>query len=175
MAKITVSIKDNISKSLKKLEAKLQDMTPVFKDIADYEWSQTRFRYVKQIDPRGNKWPDPFTIRRGTGPETGTGAFTTKRGWDYVVASNYKATPPGYRFFDPGRGDKILRDTGTLFNSIGRAYGKDYAVVGTNVSYAKKNQEGQGKTKARPFLGINAKTVSNIKKTVKFYIMGATK
>lgn len=144
-------------------------MSPAFKDIADYEWSQTRLRYTKETDPQGNKWAKPFTIRRN-----GDGGTNTQfnNPWGYVVASNYKAAPPGFHFFDPGRGDKIMRDTGTLFNSIGRAYGKDFAIVGTNIEYAKENQNGTNGKTARPFLGINNKTLSNVKKVVRFYLGG---
>lgn len=171
MAQITIT--GNVSKELKKLENKLTDMTPVFKDIADYEWSQTRLRYTREQDPNGKKWPDPFTIRRNGG--TNAGRRSQEEAWGYVLASNYHAAPPGYHFFDAARGDKIMRDTGTLFSSIGRAYGKDYAIVGTNIEYAVDNQNGTGSRQARPFLGINKKTYDNVKKVVEFYLMGASR
>lgn len=174
MAKIEVSINENVGKELQRLSKSLADMSPAFKDIADYEWGQTRLRYKKEIDPDGKKWPDSFTIRRGTGPETGSGRFAKTTGWDYVKASNYHATPPGYRFFDASKGDKILRDTGTMFNSIGRAYGKDFALVGTNLKYARNHQEGIG-VKQRTFLGLNKKSLENIRKTVTSYLIGAKK
>lgn len=160
MASISVNLQDNVSKELDKLAGKIDDMTPVFKDIADYEWSQTRLRYTKQVDPEGKRWPNPFTIRRDGGNARRMQGVDP---WGYVVKSNYHAAPPGYHFFDAGRGDKIMRDTGTLFSSIGRSYGKDYAIVGTNIEYGKKNQEGDG-VKPRPFLGINKKTFDNVKK-----------
>lgn len=164
-----VKITGNISKEIENLTAKLKDMTPVFKDIADLELSATRLRFTKEVDPNGNKWPEPFTVRRDGG---GNRSQEFRNPWGYVVASNYHAAPPGYHFFDPARGDKILRDTGNLFNSIGRAYGPNFAIVGTNVDYARKNQEGDG-VKARPFLGINQKTYENIKNLTEFYLTGA--
>lgn len=167
MDDLKISIQGNITQSLRNLSNQIQDMTPVFKDIADLEWSQTKLRFNKQQDPDGKKWPDPFTLRKGTGPETGSGKFAKTKGWDYVVNSNFKATPPGYRFFDASRGDKILRDTGTLFNSIGRAYGPDYAIVGTNISYAPKLQNGRF-----PFLGINIRTLRNVNFVVNKYMKG---
>lgn len=129
MGKIVV-IDAGVQKGLNDLAKKLQDMTPVFKNIADLELSQTKLRFRNEQDPQGNDWPDPITLRRES-----TGVRSPGQGnpWDYVVASNYHATPPGYRFFNRALGDKALRDTGTLFNSIGRAYGKDFAVVGTNL------------------------------------------
>lgn len=165
-----IKIQETITKKLNHLASKIEDMTPAFKDIADYEFTQTKLRFNNEEDPEGKKWPNPFTIRRD-------GAGSRAQGgnpWGYVVKSNYHAAPPGYHFFDSSRGDKILRDTSTLFNSIGRAYGKNYAIVGTNVEYARKHQEGIG-VKQRMFLGINKKTLENVNKTIKFYLMGAVK
>lgn len=169
MAEIT--IRNTITPLMSKLSKGVSDMTPAFKQIADYELAQTKMRYIREQDPDGKKWEDPITVRRDGNGGRNT-AFNNP--WGYVVASNYHAAPPGYHFFDAARGDKIMRDTGSLFLSIGRAYGKDYALVGTNKEYAKKNQEGQG-VKARPFLGINKKTIDNVKKVVKFYLMGVSK
>ena len=96
--------------------AKLSDMTEVYKRIANLELSETKKRFVKEEGPDGEKWPEPFTLRRDG---TGTGINQYPNPWAYVVASNYHATPPGYRWW--ARPDKILRDTGTLFNSFGIA------------------------------------------------------
>lgn len=164
MAGLTISVKSNVSNKIGNLKNKMSDMTPFFKDIADLELSQTKLRFTRQVNPQGEKWPKPFTIRRGNGPETGSGARTNKRGWDYVVASNFHATPPGYRFFNPNRGDKVLRDTGNLFKSIGRAYGRNFASVGTNVGYAKTLQAGKFQ-----MFGINQKTIDNINKIARIY------
>ena len=160
---------EDVLKKLSLLRIAFTDMSQVFKDIADLELSQTKQRFVQQVDPDGKKWPTPFTLRKGTGPETANGpqrsGYTSQQRWNYVVASNHHATPPGFRFFSSSRGDKILRDTGRLFNSIGRSYGKDFAVVGTNVEYAKKHQDGEGVRK-RAFLGITQKTVQNIEDVI---------
>ena len=171
MADIEVS-SDKIVKALDKLVDKMADMTPAFKDIADYELAQTKLRFIKERDPDGNEWETPFTIRRDGGGGRDT---TFNDPWEYVIASNYKAAPPGFHFFDKGRDDKILRDTGNLFNSLSRAYGPGYAIVGTNVSYADDNQFGLGNTKARPFLGLNRQSVQNVEKVIKFYLMGTVK
>lgn len=161
----TITLSGNALTAIVELENRLEDMSPAFKDIADHELSETKLRYVKQQDPEGTPWPDPITIRRDGGGGANT-AFTDP--WAYVVASNFHAAPPGYHFFDRGRGDKVLRDTGTLFNSISRAYGSDFAVVGTNIEYAQKLQSGRF-----PFLGINAKTEENVLKVVEFYLVGS--
>lgn len=165
-----IKIKDNITESLSKLSKQISDMTPAFKSIADYELSQTKLRYRDEKDPEGKKWVEPFTIRRdGNG---GAGRRNQASAWGYVVKSNYHAAPPGFHFFDSARGDKIMRDTGSLFASLSRAYGKNFALVGTDKEYAKENQEGTGKRTARPFLGINKKTFDNVKKVVTFYLKG---
>lgn len=166
----SVKINENITKGLRELEKRLEDMTPVFKALADLELGQTKIRFTDQKDPEGKKWPEPNTIRRGKGPETGSGsrtkttAWSGKEAWDYVVASNHYATPPGWRFFNKAKGDKVLRDTGMLLKSIGRAYGKDFARVGTNREYAPKLQSGRF-----PFLGLNEKTMENVSETLSIY------
>lgn len=173
MAAITIT--ETITKGLKDLSKRLEDMTPAFKRIADYEWASTKLRYKEALDPDMKEWPDPITIRRGAGPESGSGKRTKRTGWSqadawkYSVAARFHATAPGYHFFDPFK-DRPMIDTGSLFASIGRAYGKDYAIVGTNKEYATKLQNGRF-----PFLGVNDKTVDNVKKVAKFYLMGAKK
>ena len=144
--------------------AKLSDMTEVYKRIANLELSETKKRFVKEEGPDGEKWPEPFTLRRDG---TGTGINQYPNPWAYVVASNYHATPPGYRWW--ARPDKILRDTGTLFNSFGIAYGRDYAIVGTNLEYARKHQDGIG-VQQRRMLGINKRTEDNVRKAIIDYI-----
>lgn len=83
------------------------------------------------------------------------------------------------------KGGKILIDTAVMFNSIGRRFSKYFALVGTNIKYAKYHQDGgvynvpahtrkssTGKiysvrsydlnTPQRAFLGINKKTIENV-------------
>lgn len=170
MASITIDDK-RVIKALKNLAKSLDDMTPFFKDVADLELSRTKVSYLKEVGPDGKKWDEPFTLRRG-GPGQVNTSFEDP--WRYVVASNYHAAPPGFRFFDRASGDKVLRDTGTMFNSISRAYSKTYAVVGTNVEYAKKHQYGDG-VKQRAFLGINQQTIDDINKLIKEYLEGSVK
>lgn len=182
-----IKIVNNISKSLNELSKKLVDMSPVFKALADLELSQTKLRFIDEKDPEGKKWPEPFTLRRDP---TGAAARTSFRNrvrrqlqkdyqrkvsnaeaashidpWNYVKASNYHAAPPGFRFFDKSVGDKALRDTGLLLKSIGRAYSKNFAVVGTNTEYAKKLNDGRF-----PFLGLNQKTVENVENVTTQYL-----
>lgn len=177
MAKVTYSDRKAQGK-LSNLKKFLQDMTPVYKEIADLEHSQTLQRFKRQVEPDGTPWAEPFTIRKGSGPETGSGARsegTFTRPWDYVRASNYQATPPGYRFFNAAKGDKIGRDSGSLFLSITRVYGPDYAIVGSNREYADDFQNGTGPRQPRPFIGINDKTITNIERTVRKFFGRITK
>lgn len=182
MAKVVLNTNvKELAKKLGTMTKKLENMTPAFKDIADLELMETKLRYKKEIAPDGTPWPVPFTIRRGEYTETGSGARTKTSAWSkvdawkYVVASRYHATPPGWRFFNEAFGDKILMDTGLLFKSLGRAFGKNYAIVGSNRSYSKAVQDGSGRRKARPYLGINQQTYNNVETVMKSYIKGVLK
>lgn len=166
MAKVTISSR-KLNAGLAELVKRLEDATPAFRDISDRELSATKLRFRDEKDPDGGLWPDPITIRRDGGAARRTQGLDP---WAYVIASNYHATPIGWHFFDRARGDKVLRDTGTLFNSIGRDFGKNFALVGTNIEYSKKLQNGRF-----PFLGINRKTEENVRVTLESYISGALK
>lgn len=174
---VKIAIKDVAGVRIAQMMKSLMDMTAFFKALGDMELSDTKQRFVEQVDPYGKKWATPFTLRKGIGPETARGAtsqMSADQRWNYVMSSNYKATPPGYRFFRKSSGDKILRDTSTLFNSIGRAYSKDYVVIGTNVEYAEQHQFGLGSKKRRPFLGINEQTYANVDSLI-YKILGIKK
>lgn len=158
-----------LSITLDKLDKGLKNLAPIFKNIADLELADTKLRFIQEIDPEGKKWEDPVTLRRDG---SGTNMNEFDNPWAYVVASNYHATPPGYRWWR--RPDKILRDTGTLFNSIQSSYGYNYAIVGTNLEYAKKHQDGIG-VKQRKFIGPSKKTKDNIHKAVNAYLKGIIK
>lgn len=134
-------------------KTKLKSLSPVFKAIGDLELSQTKLRYIKEEDPDGNPWPDPITIRKTAGESRDIQDHD--EAWAFLV--RFHAIPKGWHFFDRGR-DKVMRDTGILFNSIQRLYTDTYAIVGTNTKYGKKLQEGRFR-----FLGINKKTEDNIK------------
>ena len=167
---VTVKINDKkLAKAIQNLTKKLENMTPAFKDIADLELSETKLRFKDQVDPQGIKWANSVTIRRDSGgskyrPEVARRLFL-ERG---VIL-------PGWHFFNPGMGDKILRDTGQLYKSLGRAYGPDYAIVGTDKEYANDVQNGGGKRIARPFLGINERTLENVRFVSEKYIKGVLK
>ena len=170
-SKLEISLKgiEKLQSKIEKLRASLKDMTPVFKDIADLEWSQTKLRFTKQVDPTGKPWPDPITLRRDGDGGRNT-AYTLDQAWDYVIKSRFHAAPPGFHFFSKARGDKAMRDTGTLFNSIGRSYGPNSATVGTNLSYAKKLQTGRF-----PFIGLNERSIRNVESVLNKYMKGLTK
>ena len=127
----------------------------------------TKLRFDKQVDPKDKPWPDPITIRRDAGGNRG--GFTREQSWNYVLKSNFHAVPKGWHWFDRNR-DKVLRDTGTLFNSISRDFGKDFAIVGTDLSYAEKLQTGRF-----PFIGITSRTESNLDIAMNAFLKGAFK
>lgn len=171
MASIVLNIGD-VLKRLDKMSNGLADQTQFFKNISDLELSQTMMRFRTETDPDGEKWEDSNTIRRdGGGAGTGRGGFTAEQSWNYVLKSNFHAVPPGWHWFDRARGDKVLTDTGTLRRSIGISYGADYGIVGTNLSYAKRNQDGDG-VKQRQFLGVNDRTMKNIETALDAYMKG---
>jgi phage gpG-like protein len=172
MASIKLDV-SNVLRRFKKVSSGLDDMSPVFRQIAVLEQGQTLMRFRTEKDPDGKRWPDSKTIRRDANAAR-DGRFTRENAWNYVLKSNFHAVPPGWHWFSRARGDKVLTDTGTLRRSIGIAYGKDYAIVGTNIEYAEKHQEGIG-VKRRAFLGINAQTNKNIEEAFEAYFKGLLK
>lgn len=171
MASVVFDVRKAIS-GLSGLNKGLGDKTKLFKAIADLELSDTMFRFRDQEDPEGKKWPDSKTIRRDASGSVG--GYTQEQSWNYVLKSNYHAVPPGWHWFNPGMGDKVLTNTGTLRRSIGIAYGPDYGIVGTNLSYAKKHQEGDG-VAMRQFLGVSKLTESNVEQALNLFLGGLLK
>lgn len=164
MASIVFDISD-VVKKLKVIDEKHSDMTPMFKMIAEFEKSQTLLRYKDEVAPDGTKWRNPIAIRRdGTATPN---RMDKSRAWHYWKFSNFKAVPKGWHTFDRGLGDKTLRDTGVLMNSIQEKFGKDFAMVGTNIKY------GQYVTNLGfNFLGVNNKTISNVRKAYSLFMRG---
>lgn len=167
MASVIVYLTDALKK-LSGADSKLSDQTQFYRNLSELELSDTLLRFKAQKDPDGKKWPEPFTIRRDG---EGGNRMDRDAAWGYVVSSNFHAVPPGYHFFDASRGDKILRDTGTLFDSLGVSFGKDYGIVGTNLEYAEKHQNGEG-VQQRRFLGISKSTNNNVKQALSAYLKG---
>ena len=58
--------------------------------------------------------------------------------------------------------------------SISTAYGKDFGIVGTNLEYAKKHQEGIG-VEMRQFLGISKSTEGNVEDAINAFLGGILK
>lgn len=163
---ILIDIK-GVIQGLQGAEGQLYDFTKFFQYVADLELADTKLRFKKQVDPSDKPWPDPITIRRDAGGNRG--GFTRKQSWNYVLKSNFHAVPKGWHWFDRNR-DKVLRDTGTLFNSLSRDFGKDFAIVGTDLSYAEKLQTGRF-----PFIGITSRTESNLDIAMNAFLKGAFK
>lgn len=146
---VSVTIGPDLVKRFDDLLDLMSDMTPFFKDLADLELSETHSRFNKQVDPDFKPWALPTAARRRTGRAN-----------------------PRTRPFSKSLGDKILRDTGTMYNSIGRAYGKDFAEVGTNISYAVYHQSDEPRTviPQRKMFGVNKVTLETIDKLIKAYL-----
>ncbi len=65
MATISVNIStEEIEKTLKELEEKLEDPTPVLRDIGEYMLGSIDVGFQTETDPNGNPWlpNSPFTI-----------------------------------------------------------------------------------------------------------------
>lgn len=190
MADVIIDL-SKVMKGLAQAKANFEDMTPFFHNVADLELADTKLRFETQKDPDGKKWPDPHTIRKG-GPdpknpkksgfkkrvrdinaeanEFGVSVSERDLAWNYVVNSNFHGIPNGWHWFDRGRGDKAMIDNGTLLNSISRAYGKDFAIVGTNLEYAEKLQTGRF-----PFIGVTSRTQDNIDEAMQVFLKGLFK
>lgn len=166
MASITINVK-SVSKGLSNMQKNFLNMSRFYKNLADLELSQTMLRFRTEKDPDGKNWPDSNTIRR----DSGGSQYSREEAWDYVLSSNFHAVPKGWHWFNRSRGDKVLTDTGTLRRSLGIAYGPDYAIVGTNLSYAKKHQDGDG-VQQRRFLGVNKQTEENVNIAMTAFLKG---
>lgn len=156
---------DKIIGKLKKLSGNLSDMTDFYREVSQLELSNTLLRFREEKAPDGTKWRDPITLRRSGGGS----ASSKEQAWGYWKASNFHAILPGWRFFSRAQGDKVLRDTGVLNQSIQRVSGKDYAEVGTNVQYGKHVQN-----LGFPFLGISKQTEKNVVKVFMDYMRNKT-
>lgn len=164
-----VTIEFNIEEIVKKIDylsERMKNMEPFYKDISAIELGDTKLRFRDEIKPDGERWRTPITLRR----DGGGSRFAPWQAWAYWKKSNFHAIPSGWHFFDKGKGDKILRDTGNLFNSIQSRYDKSSAVVGTDVRYGKYVQN-----LGFDFIGISDKTSENIDKIFVKYLENATK
>lgn len=158
MARIELSIGETLAK-LRNLKKGFSDLSELFKNIADREYSSTLLRYEEQVDPSGKKWRTPMTIRK----DLGGSSFSKEQAWHYWKKSNFHALPSGWHRFNSK--DKILRDTGILNESIQRKYGINFAEIGTNLKYGEYVQN-----KGFEFLGVSEDTKDNIKEAFEAFI-----
>lgn len=159
MARIVLDFKDAFKK-IKSLEDGFKDMSEFFQNVADLELSSTLLRFEDEIAPDGSLWRDPIVIRR----DGGGSQYSKSHAWHYWKKSNFHAIPEGWHFFNRGQ-DKVLRDTGNLFQSIQRAFDKNSAEVGTNIQYGKHVQD-----KGFEFLGISDTTEENIQEAFTAFV-----
>lgn len=137
MNRIFVKINSNdFKKKIKKANAKISNLRQFFKDIAEFELSDTLLRYKKEISPNNEAWRIPKHAIRGT-----YARGSKKRPFDSSV-------------------DKILYRSGNLFNSISYLSDDKSAIIGTNIRYGYYLQNNLG----FPFIGISENTEKNINK-----------
>jgi phage virion morphogenesis protein len=121
----------------------------------------TKERFKQEIGPDGVKW-------KPNSPVTLEAAFKAKGG------SKAKKAETRQKHFEAFKGKKkILRQVGSLFNSIVYQVEGDHLVIGSNMQYAMIHQFGgqAGRNNkviipARPFLGISSQDVAMIKETI---------
>lgn len=147
--KFDVEIKNNVSAYLQRLVAEGRNLTPLMRMLAGTMETETERNFDAQGRPR---W---LGLSRATLEAR-------------VNRAAKKLGKRGYR--KDGRisksaavSAKILQDTGNLAGSINTAYGRDFAVIGSNLPYAAIHQlggeAGRGKKvriPARPYLPATA-------------------
>lgn len=147
-------------KKLRSLNKGIKTMTPFWRNFSDLELMDTRLRFNDGESPEGVKWRNPISLRR----DAGGSEFSQSQAWWYWKKSNFHAVPKGWHFFIAGQ-DKVLRDTGNLFNSIQNRYSKNSMEVGTDLKYGRHVQN-----KGFEFIGRTNKTDDNAKEAFTAYI-----
>lgn len=135
-------------KGLKDIKEKVDDMTPIMKQIAGFLADVTEDAFQGEYDPStGEGWAGllPVTIKK----------------------RSREGTWPG----------SILQESGQLASSIVTDYGSDFAEIGTNKVYAAAHQFGiedfsdrSGELEARPFIGLSEHDVDEIEQLISDFI-----
>lgn len=113
---------NQFSFNISNLRRQITDSAPTMKKIATHMKTTTDLRFRETKDEEGNRWkPLKYTTIKGR----------------IKKASSSGGISDGL--------SKPLNDTGILKNSIHFKYGSKFAVVGTNVKYAKIHQFGAKK------------------------------
>jgi len=171
-----VDISENtgeIIKTLQQLSEKLEDLTPINREISEKMLFAVQQNFETEGARLGSKWEKlrPSTIAQRSKSEVRvrdkSGSYkkykrgskkTGKQKGDYVTRK-VKPTWPG----------KILQVDSLLLGSVISYYGKDYAGVGTNKIYGPIHQFGgwAGKGKkvwidARPFFELTDQDLNDI-------------
>ena len=142
MAGVTIKLNDRlVRKHLKRLDRRLGDLTPAFRDIGEHLLTTTRARFDSMTDPQGNLWRPLSQSYR---------ARKSKNQNLILDLDGYLRGTLNYRIEDGGK---------TL------AIGSPMIYAGTMQFGAKKGQFGKtkrgvpipwGDIPARPFLGLSA-------------------
>lgn len=159
--KFKIDIKqDKVIKRLNEIINKGGNIKPVLNKISLDMKKETQLRFEKKVDPDGNKWKElsPNTIA--------TKLFLKKNG-------KLRKKPAKINL-----NASILTNSGRLRNSITNSIGSRYAMVSTNVKYAKTHQYGtknvlikprtrRDKTKEKPYLRFFTANGFRIAKSVR--------
>lgn len=159
---------NEIIKALHQLSEKLEDLTPINREISE----KMLFAVQQNFDTQGARLGDPWqqlassTIKRRSKSEVRvrdkSGSYSKYKRGKKKGNFKIKKVKPTW----PG---KILQESGLMLGSIITYYGKDYAGVGTNKVYAAIHQFGgkAGRNKsvdipARSFFELNEEDLNDI-------------
>jgi phage gpG-like protein len=139
---VRVTGADDVSRTLELTADNIQDMRPAMKNVGAYLEGITHQAFKDQENP------------------------ATHRSWKRLA----DATIAARRNRNPGGKIRILRDTGTLFQSIHYRPKARSVSVGTKLEYGRKHQLGIG-VPVRKFLGIDAAGTDEVVSIIERWIM----
>lgn len=164
---ITLEIENaaEVKAAFQELAARLNDLTPVFRDIGEAMLNSTRARFETSTDPEGHAWKDlsPATLHARAMARGGTvrsgknkGRYTKKAAMAYAFA-------------------KPLIDTGNLMNLLNYQPAPMEVRIGTPLIYGAAHQFGRPEINlpARPFLGVSAADEQELLDILNEYLAGA--
>lgn len=149
---IDIQIDDaELKAALKKLAARLEDLTPVFRDIGEQLLNSTRARFDSSTAPDGTPWKalGPAALAARARRAMGGGSPFYKSGQN---AGRYKKKAALAVAFA-----KPLVLTGNLRGLLNVQASKDELRIGTPLIYGATHQFGREEANipARPFLGLS--------------------
>lgn len=163
---------DDALQKLIKIKARMEDMTPINKEISEKMVKSTQLNFKTQGERLGKRWKElaPATIRQRSRAEV---RVRNEAGKYSRYKKGKKAGQYKTRKVKPTWPGKILIISGQLLGSVIAYYGKDYAGAGTNKVYGRIHQEGGKAGKGRritidprPYFGLNEQDKEDIRRFV---------